>query len=186
MKKYFLSLIVLALTAGITFAQSDKMIDVTKSSVNWEGKKVTGAHNGTINISEGKLSFANGRLSGGSFTIDMTSIANADLGDKMKGRLEGHLKSDDFFGVETYPTAQLVITNVGPGDGGYSVTGDLTIKGITKPVTFMTKMTDTGATAAITVDRTLYDVKYGSGKFFDNLGDKMINDNFELEVNLAF
>ena len=166
-------------------AQSSKSIDVSKSSINWTGKKVTGSHTGTINISEGELEFNNGRLSGGSFTIDMATIVTTDLSGDMKGKLEGHLKSDDFFGVETYPTAQLKITNVGPGEGGYSVTADLTIKGKTAPVTFLAKMEGGKATAEITVDRTNYDVRYGSGKFFDNLGDRMIYDNFDLVVQLV-
>lgn len=186
MAKYILSLLIIALLTTGSIAQSSKSIDVSKSSVAWTGSKVVGSHNGTINISEGSLEFANGRLSGGTFTIDMTSIANIDLGEKMKGRLEGHLKSDDFFGIETYPTATLVITKVGPGDGGMNLTGDLTIKGKTAPVNFTANVTGNNATANISVDRTVYDVNFRSGKFFENLGDKMISDNFDLVVNLAF
>ena len=98
----------------------------------------------------------------------------------------GHLKSDDFFGVANFPTAELNITEVKKSDAGYTVTGNLTIKGISKPVTFDTAVTKSGATAQIVIDRTDYDVKYGSGKFFDNLGDKTIYDDFTLDVNLAF
>ena len=92
---------------------------------------------------------------------------------------------DDFFGVATYPTATLKITNVGPGEGGYTVTADLTIKGKAAPITFIAKMEGGKTMAEITVDRTVYDVRYGSGKFFENLGDRMIYDNFDLVVQLA-
>lgn len=185
MKKYILYVLALTFFANYATAQSTP-INTEMSSVTWTGAKVTGSHTGTIDIASGALSFDNGRLSGGEFTIDMTSLTNTDLGEKMQGRLVGHLMSDDFFGVETYPTAKLVITKVGPGEGGLSVTGDLTIKGKTAPITFTATVMDNKATANISVDRTLYDVKYGSGKFFDNLGDKMIDDNFDLVVNLAF
>ena len=104
-----------------------------------------------------------------------------------KGKLEGHLKSDDFFGVETHPTAKLVFTDVkASGKNSYEVTGDLTIKGITKPVTFDVSVYGSKATATMKVDRSLYDVKYGSGAFFDNLGDKTIYDEFDLVVDLEF
>ena len=185
MKKYLLTLIIGALT--LTFAQAQKTsINTEKSTIEWTGKKVTGTHTGTISIAEGTLEQENGRLSGGTIIIDMTSIANSDMDGKMKGKLEGHLKSDDFFGVETYPTAKLVINEVTPGEDGFNVTGNLTIKEKTAPVSFNASLSEGGAVANITVDRTIYDVRYGSGKFFDGLGDKMINDNFDLVVNLTF
>ena len=180
----------LILTIGLFFglglqAQS-KAVDVSNSIVNWTGKKVTGQHTGEISISAGTLEFTDGALSGGSFTIDMTSLKTTDLSGGMAGKLDGHLKSDDFFGVATHPTATLVITDVAMDDAAYKVTGDLTIKGKTAPVTFTTTIMPDVAKADITVDRTVYDVRYGSGKFFDNLGDKMISDNFDLSVSLAF
>ena len=184
--KQIILLLSFSLFGCLLFGQGEKAIDASKSSIVWTGKKVTGSHTGNINISEGVLKFDNGRLSGGTFTIDMNSITNTDLSEKMQGRLVGHLKSDDFFGVATYPTATVNITEIAPGDGGFNVTADLTIKETTAPVTFLAKMTDTGATANISVDRTIYDVRYGSGKFFDGLGDKMIYDNFDLIVELAF
>ena len=186
MRQFFFALLAFSMISFASNAQESKQINPSESNVAWTGKKVTGSHNGTIDIREGSLLFDNGRFSGGSFVIDMTTISNDDLNGNMKGKLEGHLKSDDFFGVETYPEAKLVITNVAPLGGGYQVTADLTIKGTTAPVTFDASVSDNGATANITVDRTVYDVRYGSGKFFDNLGDKMINDNFDLEVSLSF
>ncbi|MEP0305210.1 MAG: YceI family protein, partial [Maribacter dokdonensis] len=103
-----------------------------------------------------------------------------------KEKLEGHLKSADFFGVESNPTSKLVFTSVKPmNDNSYTVTGDLTIKGITKPVTLVVSMFENKASATLKIDRTKYDIKYGSGSFFDNLGDKAIYDDFDLVVDLA-
>ena len=186
MIKFFSTVFIAILVMTITQAQSTTPIDAAKSTVTWTGKKVTGSHTGTINISEGSIINKDGRFHGGTFTIDMTSITNSDLDGNMKGKLEGHLKSDDFFGVEAHPTATLTITDIDKLGGGYKLTADLTIKGKTAPVSFDAAVTGNTATANITVDRTLYDVKYGSGKFFEDLGDKMISDNFELVVSLVY
>ena len=127
------------------------------------------------------------KLVGGEFVVDMTSIVVTDLeAGKGKEKLEGHLKSADFFGVESNPTSKLVFTSVKPmNDNSYTVTGDLTIKGITKPVTLVVSMFENKASATLKIDRTKYDIKYGSGSFFDNLGDKAIYDDFDLVVDLA-
>ena len=165
-------------------------IDVQKSEITWKGKKVTGEHTGTIELQQGNLLVEDGKLLGGSFTIDMRTISNTDLAGEDKGKLEGHLKSDDFFGVESHPTATLEITDVKQeSDNTYQVTGDLTIKGKTNEIQFpATVSTESGqvtAEASITVDRSEYDVRYGSDSFFDNLGDKVIYDDFQLEVSLV-
>jgi polyisoprenoid-binding protein YceI len=121
----------------------------------------------------------------------MNSITCTDLEGEWAGKLVGHLKADDFFGVATYPTSKLVITKVAAQDakGNYKITADLTIKNTTKSVKFFANATEGNATAAasgkITVDRSEYDIKYGSGSFFDGLGDKTIYDEFELQVNLT-
>ena len=162
-------------------------INPEKSSIHWVGKKVTGKHTGTINILSGKLDHKDGMLSGGNFVIDMTSILVTDLEGGMKSKLEGHLKSPDFFDVANHGTAKFIITMIKSADvpNKYDVTGDLTIKGNTHPVSFVAiQNNDNSISADITVDRTLYDVRYGSGKFFDGLGDKMIYDNFDLSVVL--
>ncbi|MCD0489217.1 YceI family protein [Pedobacter sp. MC2016-14] len=158
-------------------------VDAAKSSITWIGKKVTGSHNGTIALKSGTLNVNGKSITGGSFVIDMTSIKDADGSEK----LEGHLKADDFFGSTKYPTSTFVITKV----AGAVVTGNLTIKGITKPVSFPATVTvnaDGTATALagkILVDRTKYDIKYGSKSFFDSIGDKAIDDNFEISVKLV-
>ena len=168
-------------------ANNTVAVKAGESQVSWKGYKVTGQHEGTIALTEGSLSFADQVLTGGSFTVDMTSLVATDLDGEMKGKLEGHLKSDDFFGTETHPTAQLVITQVGvDAAGGYQVTGDLTIKGITQPVSFPMTVAANKATASLKIDRTLYDIRYGSNNFFENLGDKAINNEFDLEVTLQF
>lgn len=195
MKKLIFSFVFMsALTyAGMAnTTPGDGVIDVEKSTITWVGKKVTGQHNGTIKLKEGALNMTDGKLSGGSFVIDMSSITNLDMaGKEGAGKLEGHLKSEDFFNVAEHSTATLTITDVvhRGTDGSYKVIGDLTIKGITKPVKFNTQIVEEGgmqvASADITVDRSDYNVRYGSGSFFDNLGDKTIYDEFDLNVKLV-
>ncbi|MEL6562488.1 MAG: YceI family protein [Bacteroidota bacterium] len=186
---YILSLVAIIAFTFSANAQSFK-IDNSASNVTWIGKKVTGSHNGNIKIKSGSLDFKNSQLSGGTIVIDMTTINTLDLTGQYKGDLEGHLKSDDFFGVSKFPTAKIVITKVVPqGPGKYKVTGDLTIKGTTKEIKFIANLDQSGnslkGNADLTVDRSEYDIRYGSGSFFDNLGDKTIYDDFELSVNLV-
>ncbi len=127
------------------------------------------------------------KIVGGEFTMDMSTITVTDLSGEDKGKLEGHLKSEDFFGIEKHPTAKLVINSAAAkGNGKYGIVGDLTIKNETHPITFDLEMNEDTATAQLTIDRSKYNVRYGSGSFFDNLGDKTIYDNFELDVNLKF
>jgi polyisoprenoid-binding protein YceI len=168
-----------------------KVID-RESSVVWEGSKITGgSHTGTMAMMESSLTFDGSILAGGSFTIDMNSITTTDLSGGSAQKLVGHLKSDDFFGVTTYPTSSFVITEVKPGEkpGEYHVRGDLTIKSTTMPIDFPVMMNWEGdramATAKITIDRTEFDVRYGSGKFFDGLGDAAIRDEFTLDVTIV-
>jgi len=166
-------------------------VDTQESVITWKGYKVTGEHAGTLKVKNGKLDFDNGKLTGGSFDIDMTSITVTDLSGNMAGKLEGHLKSADFFGVEKYPMAKFKITKVvSRGKAGeYKIIGDITIKETTKEIRFNANVTENGggktAIADITLDRSEFDVRYGSGSFFDNLGDKTIYDEFDLNVKLV-
>ncbi|WP_299438011.1 YceI family protein [uncultured Aquimarina sp.] len=179
-----LILAVTLIAATYSYAQQ-KEIKASESSINWTGKKVTGQHTGTLNFSSGFLNFENNSLSGGEFVVDMTSLAVTDLeAGKGKEKLEGHLASDDFFGVKDHKSAKLVIKKASKMDGGYKVTGDLTIKGKTNPISFDLTVNRGSASTTLNVDRTKYDIKYGSGSFFDNLGDKTISDEFELAINL--
>ena len=195
--KSFKTLLVLLVTFGVATAFTDKpsatyTVDTEQSSVRWTGKKVTGQHNGVIDVQEGTLEVNGDQLNGGQFLIDMRSLRNEDLEGKEEdqAKLEGHLKSDDFFGVENHPTAELVITQVTPREGDqYTIMGDLTIKGTTHPIEFPATVNlqdgQLTAEADITVDRSKYDVRYGSDSFFDNLGDKVIYDDFEIAVSLV-
>lgn len=166
-------------------------VSLKQSKVEWVGKKVTGQHNGTVAIKSGSLEIKNGMLNGGEFIMDMTTITSTDLEGEYQQKLNGHLKSADFFGVEKYPEAKFVITKVKENgkNGRFTVTGDITIKETTKAITFDAQLVNSGegivAVADIVIDRSEFDVRYGSGSFFDNLGDKTIYDDFTLSVNLV-
>lgn len=185
MKKTLLSLVLTALVTLSATAQESKTIK--DSNIEWKAYKVTGSHNGTIDLKEGSLRFEEGQLTGGSFIVDMTTLGSTDLEGKWKDKLDNHLKSDDFFGVEAHPTATLEFTNVvSSSKNAYEVTGDLSIKGTTKPISFTLSIYGNKANATLKVDRAQYDVRYGSGSFFDNLGDKTVYDEFDLVVDLEF
>jgi len=180
--------IVALMTFSFTTVDGDKKeIKVENSKVVWKGYKVTGSHEGIIAVKSGFLNFDNDKLSGGEFTIDMSTINNTDLEGEYKGKLEGHLKSDDFFGVEKYPTASLIFKKVkSTGKNSYEVTGDITIKGKTDSVTFDVSIYGNKANASLKIDRTKFDVMYGSSSFFDGLKDKAIYDEFDLIADLEF
>jgi polyisoprenoid-binding protein YceI len=181
------STVIVSLLSFTNVNAQEKKIEVKDSNIEWEGEKVTGSHEGTIELKDGYFTMDNGELKGGEFVMDMTSITVTDLEGEDKGKLEGHLKSDDFFGVNNHPTAKLVITSVAKkSNGTYGVVADLTIKEKTNSITFDLDMDDNSASTELTIDRSKYDVRYGSGSFFDNLGDKTIYDNFELDVELKF
>jgi polyisoprenoid-binding protein YceI len=185
LKSIALALVVVLSTLSVS-AQT-KNINTATSSIEWLGKKVTGQHNGTVNFKDGTLVFKKNILAGGSFTVNMTSLTATDLSGEYQGKLNGHLKADDFFGTEKFPTATLVFKKIGVKSANvYNVTADLTIKGITKPVTFELTVNGNTATTAFNVDRTKYDIKYGSKSFFESIGDKAIYDEFELKVALKF
>jgi len=170
-----------------TIEENKKEIKTDKSEVVWKGYKVTGSHEGTIAIQSGSLTFEDEKLTGGEMVINMTTINTTDLEGEYKGKLDGHLKSDDFFGVANYPTATLVFKDVtASGKNAYAVSGELTIKGKTNPVTFTISIYGSKATASLKVDRTEYDVRYGSASFFDGLKDKAIYDEFDLVADLEF
>ena len=166
------------------------VVDASGSTVKWLGKKVTGEHSGAIKVKEGNLEVVDGDIKGGTIFIDMQSITNDDIeNEEFKQKLIGHLKSDDFFSVEANPTAKLVLTKVEKSGDNYTVTGDLTIKGITNPVTFSSTSSLVEDVLKLdgkmTIDRTKYNVRYGSSSFFDNLGDKVIYDDFTLDFVLV-
>lgn len=197
--KTFAIALALALIGSTSFANDgngDKYTVQTKTStLNWVGKKVGGSHTGTIAIKEGTLTVANGKIETALVTIDMTTIRVTDEGmdDGTKGKLVGHLNSPDFFNVEEHTTAKFQLTAFTPIQNStvanYTVTGKLTIKGITHEITFpaIVRMSEgrIEASANLTFDRSKWDVRYGSGSFFDNLGDKVIYDDVQIGFNFV-
>jgi polyisoprenoid-binding protein YceI len=187
----FAAVIAVALVAFKPIAPVTFKVDAAKSKIEWTGKKVTGQHTGTIKLASGEV-VTNGKVpTGGKFTIDMTSMDNTDLQGGGKDKLMGHLKSEDFFGVEKYPTSTFTATKITPaGANKVNVAGNLTIKGKTNAITFPATYTLAGNTLTVVandvkVNRTLYDIKYGSKSFFESIGDKAIDDDFLLNVTLV-
>ena len=182
-----ISFLLAVLLFGFTAIAQEFSVNTSESELKWTGKKVTGEHWGYIKLKDGTITIENDKITGGVFNIDMNSLNNKDLEDpEWNGKLIGHLKSDDFFSVDKFPVATLTIIESTPfKDGVSGVKGKLTIKGITHPVSFKTKKSDNGFIATVTIDRTKYDVRYGSGKFFDNLGDNMIYDDFVLDIKIV-
>ncbi|HCK06607.1 MAG TPA: YceI family protein [Flavobacteriaceae bacterium] len=174
----FLTLSLLASTPG-------EPKPVKSSSVSWTASKVTRTHSGIITLGDSHLEMDGDRIVGGRIEVDMSTIVVTDLEGEYKAKLEGHLKSDDFFGVAQNPTASLDITGSTPNDdGSQQVTGNITIKGETQPITFTMSIKGNYVTTALNIDRTKFGIRYGSGSFFDDLGDKAINDMFEIRAKL--
>ena len=169
-----------------------KKVDIKNSIIKWIGYKVTGQHEGTITLRNGELSFDDtSNLIGGKFVMDMTTINTTDLEGGSKERLDNHLKNDDFFSVKKYNNAELVFKKVSKLKNEskivvYLIDADLTIKGITNPITFKINISDSSAYADLKIDRTKFEIKYGSSSFFDGLKDRAIYDEFDLKVNLKF
>ena len=181
------NLIALAATTLISFGLYAQTVTISNGMINWKGSKITtDSHEGTLKISKGELNFEDDTLTGGTFTVDMNSMVCTDLSGGSAKRLVGHLKSDDFFGVEEHPEATLVITNAEKTGDGYNVTGDFTIRGITHAENFVLKLNGNNATADLEIDRSKYNVKFRSGSFFENLGDKLIKDELELRVSFTY
>ena len=165
-------------------------VNVETSTVKWKGSKITKSHDGIVSIAKGVLLINHGTLVGGEMAIDMNSITCTDIeSEKKRGYFEQHLKNEDFFDVEKFPYANIKITSATKKEEGqYSITADLTIKGITHPITFTSEVKINGeeflGTASFKIDRTKWGVKYGSGSFFKDLGDKMILDDIDFDIIL--
>jgi polyisoprenoid-binding protein YceI len=180
-KLFFLSTLMLMSTLGYS---QELNADVSKSTLKWNAKKVSGEHFGAIQLKEGKLTIKGDQIVSGSFVIDMQTITCKDIeSPEWNKKLIDHLNSDDFFSVSKFNTASL--NNLKSSkfqNGKASAEADLTIKGQTYPIKFDVIKDEQSYIAKITVDRTKYNIRYGSGKFFDNLGDNMIHDEFTLDV----
>lgn len=188
MKNVKTALLALLVAVGTATAQNvNKEVKASESKVTWKAYKVTGSHEGDVKLQKGTLVFNGDKLVGGSFVVDMTTINTTDMSGEYKDKLDGHLKSDDFFGVAKYTTSTLEFKTVTPkSKNAYTVTANLTIKGKTHPITFDFAVYGSKANTTLKIDRTKYDVRYGSGSFFDGLGDKTIYDEFDLVVDLQF
>ena len=166
-------------------------VDTHNSSLTWTGRKVTGEHQGKISLTDGVITAEGNTIKSGTFTFDVAGLTVTDLTDsEYNTKLVNHLKSDDFFSVQKHPKASFTITSVTPkGGDAYDVKGKLTIKGITNEISFpaVVKTQNNQLTAAgkATIDRTKYDIKFKSASFFENLGDKAIHDDFELDFKLV-
>lgn len=177
------------------------MVDAAASKIMWEGTKPTGSHNGTIDLNKGDVAVKDGKVTGGTFVIDMNTITNLDLEGDYKAGLEGHLKgigdpekTDHFFNVTKYPTATFEITKVtgleGNTDANALVYGNLTMKDVTKQISFKANITVsddmvTVSTPQFTIDRTKWNVTYGSKSIFDDLKDNFVNDEIGLQIQLT-
>ena len=192
MKKIFLSA-VLSIFTLFAFSNSPHIdrvrVDNQKSTIKWIGSKIAESHEGLISIQNGVLLINHGTLVGGDITIDMSSIQTTDMSDKYNKKLDSHLKNEDFFDVEKHPVSSITITKATKTEANnYQIVADLTIKGITHSITFDAEVNIRKiaffAKAKIKIDRTKWDIKYNSGNFFKDLGDKVILDEIEFEINL--
>lgn len=191
-KLFFLFLSMLSMPGIITAETKTLKVDTKNSNIAWVGKKIAGQHNGSLSLSDGKVIVSNQKLAGGEFTIDLNSLSCEDLTDEgYNKKLIGVIKSKDFFDIINFPTATVKINKVEKytaTEDKYKVIADVTIKGITNPVTFnaffSAKDNKYSGNAAIVIDRTKWDIKYGSASFFDNIGDRAIKDEIELNVSL--
>ncbi|MCX7909518.1 MAG: YceI family protein [Ignavibacteria bacterium] len=187
----------LIINVSLSFAQDTYKLDTKKSKIKWIGKKFLGAHWGWVAFKSGSIVYDGNKILKGEFEVDMNTIENEDLKDKeTNAKLVGHLKSDDFFSVSKFPTAKFVILHSTPlkqekaRDPNIAITGKMTIKGNTQTISFPATIKVDGdkikAKAKLEIDRTKFDVRFGSGSFFENLGDNVIYDNFTLELDLIF
>jgi len=191
MKTTFKFIITITLTLiSISFSYSQSLTaNKTQSLIRWYGEELTGkTHFGNLSFKEGRIELQDGLIIGGNFVVNMTSLSVEDLSGGAKARLEGHLRSDDFFSVDKYPEATLKISQKAKVEGDVQkLYGELTIKGIKHAVDFSIILVDKKtATANLTFDRSKYNVRFRSGSFFENLGDKLILDDIRMEVSLQW
>lgn len=174
----------------IASADAKYVTDIENSTLTWKGFKPAGTHDGTVKISEGYVVFDGEKLTGGNFVIDMNSIKVLDLEDPDDNtKLTGHLKSPDFFNVSDHPYSAFTITGVEEKEGKTFIQGNLTIKDIKKNIEFPGAVAVDGDVVTFksepfTIDRTEWDIKYKSNKFFDDLKDKFINDEIEVSFDV--
>jgi|GEM_PF-58914 len=191
MKKIALPFLAFAFSAISLSAQVNYKVNTEISSVEWIGRKVTGQHEGVIQLKNGSYTFENGIITKGVFIVNMQSIRITDIENKDQNeKLQNHLISSDFFAVKDNPIGKLtVLKSEKSGENKLNVFAELTIKGISKRVEFNVTLLKDGkkmvAIGEVDINRTEYDIRYGSGSFFDNLGDKAIKDLFSIKFKVA-
>lgn len=164
-----------------------KTLNIQQSTMKWTGKQITSkTHYGSLKFKSGDVLFKDGLISKGKFIVDMTSLLVEDLQGGNKGKLEGHLKSDDFFSVEKFNESSIVISSSSKIPNGLNAFGALTVKGISHPIDFKMLKKSNSWTSSLTFDRSKYNVRFRSGNFFENLGDKLILDSIKIETVLKF
>lgn len=194
MKRILTSVFALALLATTSFAHGDEgrlTVNEKTSVFNWTGSKITGdSHSGTLGVKSGSITVEDGTIKSANVAIDMLSLAvTDDMSDEYKGKLVGHLKSPDFFNTAEHSTAYFVLSSFEQNkDGSYQVTGKMTIKGITNDISFPARvaLSEKSVTidANVTFDRAKYDIRYGSGSFFEGLGDNLIKDEVSVKLHI--
>jgi polyisoprenoid-binding protein YceI len=192
MKKNLLALLaIIGVLSAFKPVANVYKVDVSRSKIEWIGRKITGQHAGELKLASGILNSNGKSLVGGNFVIDMSSISNTDLDKESAQKLLGHLKSDDFFSIEKNPTANFDISSVkSEAVDKVTITGRLTIKGITNEISFPATVKQRGnilvaVANGVKVDRTKFNIRYGSKSFIAGIGDKAIDDEFELNINLV-
>ena len=187
MKKNLYTLGLLLLFTASGYAQS-LALDTKSSKVKWTGEEITTKqHYGSLAFKSGRVVLEDNQPQTGTFVVDMTSLRCEDLSSPYRERLEGHLRSDDFFSIEAHPEAVLELTTTtAKEDGSYNAQGKLTIKDITHPVVFVMTPAEDHWIAKLVFDRSKYEVRFRSGSFFENLGDKLIYDDITIETELVF
>ncbi|WP_223033117.1 YceI family protein [Hanstruepera marina] len=179
-------------TAETTAVSTKYLVDAGNSTIMWKGFKPTGTHTGTIAIENGVFTMNDTAIESGSFLIDMGSITVTDIPaeEESNAKLTGHLKSDDFFHVEQYPSSAFEVTAFEMQDGKAMLSGNLKMKDVENNITIPVNVTENGDTVTITsetftIDRSKWNVKFKSKSFFDDLGDKFINDDIELQISVT-
>lgn len=185
--KYFINIFLLLIACPMFLLGQTATLDIESSKLKWTGKKITNSsHYGSLKFKSGEVKFSNGIIESGKFVVDMTTINVEDIEGRGKSRLEGHLKGDDFFSVEDFKEATLVINSSSKNGDSIKVMGTLTIKDLNSDVEFDMNKSGDNWTADLTFDRSKHNVRFRSGSFFENLGDNLILDDIELNAKLSF
>ena len=185
--KYFINIFLLLIACPMFLLGQTATLDIESSNLKWTGKKITNSsHYGSLKFKSGEVKFSNGIIESGKFVVDMTTINVEDIEGRGKSRLEGHLKGDDFFSVEDFKEATLVINSSSKNGDSIKVMGTLTIKDLNSDVEFDMNKSGDNWTADLTFDRSKHNVRFRSGSFFENLGDNLILDDIELNAKLSF